>query len=61
MVDGSVRFITNDISSNSHTIWGYAATSDADITTTIIQTMSSSRGIYQRLSTRADGLTIGDF
>ena len=61
MVDGSVRFITNDISSNSHTIWGYDARSDADITTTLSQMTSSSRGIYQRLSTRADGLTIGDF
>jgi prepilin-type N-terminal cleavage/methylation domain-containing protein/prepilin-type processing-associated H-X9-DG protein len=61
MVDGSVRFITNDISSNSHTIWGYDASVDATTTSTLSQLTNSSRGIYQRLSTRADGLTFGDF
>jgi len=61
MVDGSVRFITNDISSNSHTIWGYDASVDATTTSTLSQMTSSNRGIYQRLSTRADGLTFGDF
>jgi prepilin-type N-terminal cleavage/methylation domain-containing protein/prepilin-type processing-associated H-X9-DG protein len=61
MVDGSVRFITNDISSNSHTVWGYDASVDATTTSTLSQTTNSSRGIYQRLSTRADGLTFGDF
>jgi prepilin-type N-terminal cleavage/methylation domain-containing protein/prepilin-type processing-associated H-X9-DG protein len=61
MVDGSVRFITNGISSNSHTVWGYDASVDATTTSTLSQTTNSSRGIYQRLSTRADGLTFGDF
>jgi prepilin-type N-terminal cleavage/methylation domain-containing protein/prepilin-type processing-associated H-X9-DG protein len=61
MVDGSVRFITNDIGFNSASPWGYDASVDADITTAQNQLMSSSRGIYQRLSTRADGLTFGDF
>ena len=61
MVDGSVRFITDTINSNSHTVWGYDASVDATTASTLSQTMSSSRGIYQRLSTRADGLTFGDF
>jgi len=61
LTDGSVRFVSDTINSNSHTIWGYDASVDATITATLSQMSSSSRGVYQRLSTRADGLTIGDF
>ena len=61
MVDGSVRFITNDIGFNSASPWGSDASVEANITAAQNELTSSSRGIYQRLSTRADGLSFGDF
>jgi len=61
MVDGSVRFIADTINSDSASPWGIDAGNDANVTTSQNQLTSSSRGIYQRLSTRADALTIGDF
>ncbi|MEI7781188.1 MAG: DUF1559 domain-containing protein [Planctomycetota bacterium] len=61
LADGSVRFVSDTVNSNSHTIWGYDASVDATITATLSQMTSASRGVYQRLSTRADGLVVGDY
>jgi len=61
MVDGSVRFITNDIGFNSASPWGFDASLDANLTAVQNESTNVSRGVYQRLSTRADGLTVGDF
>ena len=61
MVDGSVAFITDTVNSNSASIWGYDASDDSKITKAQNELVNSSRGIYQRLSTRADGLVVGDY
>ncbi len=61
MVDGSVRFIADSINSNTANIWGYDCFDETLITKAQNELTNPSRGIYQRLSTRADGLTIGDF
>jgi prepilin-type N-terminal cleavage/methylation domain-containing protein/prepilin-type processing-associated H-X9-DG protein len=60
MADGSVRFIQDTINANP-LLWGFDASVDASITNYLSQMSSSSRGIYERLSTRADGLPNGDF
>jgi hypothetical protein len=60
MADASVRFIDDMIQANP-LLWGFDASNDASITNYLGQSASSSRGIYERLSTRADGLSIGDF
>ena len=60
MSDASVRFIDDTINANP-LLSGFDASVDALITSYLGQVSSSSRGIYERLSTRADGLTIGDF
>jgi prepilin-type N-terminal cleavage/methylation domain-containing protein/prepilin-type processing-associated H-X9-DG protein len=61
MVDGSVRFIADTVNSNSASPWGSDASVEANIINAQNELTSSSRGVFQRLSTRADGLTIGDF
>jgi len=60
MADASVRFIDDMIQANP-VLWGFDASNDASITNYLGQISSSSRGVYERLSTRADGQTIGDF
>jgi prepilin-type N-terminal cleavage/methylation domain-containing protein len=60
MTDASVRFIDDMIQANP-VLWGFDASNDASITNYLGQMSSSSRGVYERLSTRADGQTIGDF
>jgi prepilin-type N-terminal cleavage/methylation domain-containing protein len=60
MTDASVRFIDDMIQANP-VLWGFDASNDASITNYLGQVSSSSRGVYERLSTRADGQTIGDF
>jgi prepilin-type N-terminal cleavage/methylation domain-containing protein/prepilin-type processing-associated H-X9-DG protein len=60
MTDASVRFIDDMIQANP-LLWGFDASNEASITSYLGNSSSSSRGIYERLSTRADGQTIGDF
>jgi len=61
LMDGSVRFVNDAINSNSANIWGYHCFDETLITKAQNELTNPSRGIYQRLSTRADGLMIGDF
>ena len=61
LVDGSVRFVSDTVNSNSANIWGYDASDESKIAKAQSELVNPSRGVYQRLSTRADGLTIGDF
>ena len=60
MSDASVRFIGESIESNPVSGRTNQA-SDADIAAKAAEMSNSSRGVYQRLSYRADGLSIGDF
>lgn len=60
MSDASVRFIDDTIQANP-LLWGFDASNDVSISNYVSQTSSSGRGIYERLSTRADGLAIGGF
>ena len=60
MGDGSVQFISEAIQTNP-LLWSFDASVDASITSYLSNVSSSSRGVYERLSTRADGQTIGDF
>lgn len=61
MVDGSVRFIADSINSNSASTYGRDASVEANITNMQNELTSQNRGVFQRLSTRADGLTVGDY
>ncbi|NCA10654.1 DUF1559 domain-containing protein, partial [bacterium] len=61
MTDGSVRFIADTIDSNSASPWGSDASVDENITRAQNELTSASRGVFQRLSTRADGLVVGEF
>ncbi|NBX30627.1 DUF1559 domain-containing protein [bacterium] len=61
LVDGSVRFVTDTINSNSANIWGYDASDESKIAKAQSELVNPSRGVYQRLSTRADGLVVGDY
>ncbi len=62
LADASVRFIDDMIEANPLTVaLGFAATNDASITNYLGQISNSARRVWERLSTRADGLTIGDF
>jgi prepilin-type N-terminal cleavage/methylation domain-containing protein len=60
LADASVRFVDDMIQANPM-LWGFDASSDASIASYLSQISSTSRGVYERLSTRADGLTTGDF
>jgi prepilin-type N-terminal cleavage/methylation domain-containing protein len=60
LADASIRFVDDTIQANP-LLWGFDASSDAAITNYLGQMSSSGRGIYERLSTRADGLTVGNF
>jgi prepilin-type N-terminal cleavage/methylation domain-containing protein/prepilin-type processing-associated H-X9-DG protein len=60
MSDASVRFVSETIESNP--VSGRTdQSSDADIAAKAAEMSNVSRGVYQRLSYRADGLSIGDF
>lgn len=61
MADGSVRFVEDMINSNSNPAWGFDAGVDASIDDYLTKMADSNRGVYDRLSTRADGLSVGDF
>jgi prepilin-type N-terminal cleavage/methylation domain-containing protein/prepilin-type processing-associated H-X9-DG protein len=60
LADASVRFIDDTIQTNPM-LWGFDASVDASITGYIGQISNPSRGVYERLSTRADGLVTGGF
>lgn len=59
-VDGSVRFIDDTIHANPPP-WGFDASIDASIANYLKQMSDPSRGVWERLSTRADGLAIEGF
>ena len=59
LADGSVRFVQDTISSNADPSWGFDAGVDASIDTYLTRMANTTRGVYDRLSTRADGLPIG--
>jgi prepilin-type N-terminal cleavage/methylation domain-containing protein len=60
LADASIRFIDDAIQANP-LLWGFDASNEASITNYTNQTSNSGRGVYERLSTRADGLSIGGF
>ena len=60
MADGSVRFVNETIQTKS-LLWEVNCSDDVSRTNYLNNITSSSRGVYERLSTRADGLTVGDF
>ena len=60
MGDGAVLFISETIQTNP-LLWAFDASVDASIASYLGNVSSQSRGVYERLSTRADGLTIGDY
>jgi prepilin-type N-terminal cleavage/methylation domain-containing protein/prepilin-type processing-associated H-X9-DG protein len=60
LADGSVRFIQDTIQANP-ILWGFDASDEARIAGYLTQMASSGRGVWERLSTRADGLAIGDY
>jgi len=59
--DGAVRFVQDTINANADPSWGFDGSIDADITTYLTKMSNSARGVYDRLSTRADGLSTGDY
>lgn len=61
MADASVRFVDETIQSNPVTGGDVNLSGDGDTDTYLNQISLPVRGIYQRLSTRADGLTVADF
>jgi prepilin-type N-terminal cleavage/methylation domain-containing protein/prepilin-type processing-associated H-X9-DG protein len=61
LADASVRFVPEQIQANPITGWGFLGNDDTAIADYISKISNSSRGVYERLSTRADGLTGGDF
>lgn len=60
MVDGSVRFIHDTIHANPPP-WGFDASVEASIANYLTQMSDPDRGVWERLSTRADGLSVGEF
>jgi prepilin-type N-terminal cleavage/methylation domain-containing protein/prepilin-type processing-associated H-X9-DG protein len=60
LADGSVRFIQDTIQANP-LLWGFYAAVETNISSYLTQMASSSRGVWERLSTRSDGLTVGDY
>jgi prepilin-type N-terminal cleavage/methylation domain-containing protein/prepilin-type processing-associated H-X9-DG protein len=60
MADASIRFVDETIQANPVS-YGFKASTDAEIIGYLSQTSNSARGVWERLSTRADGLSIGDF
>lgn len=60
LVDGSVRFIHDTIHANPP-YWGFDASVEASIANYLTQMSDPDRGVWERLSTRADGLDVGDF
>jgi prepilin-type N-terminal cleavage/methylation domain-containing protein/prepilin-type processing-associated H-X9-DG protein len=63
MADGSVTFIDDGIQANplaNPALAGFDAT-PANVTTHLSRISNPSRGVWERLSTRADGLPIGAF
>lgn len=61
MADASVRFVDDTIHSNPVPQWNTKLSDDGEINTYINEISLPVRGIYQRLSTRADGLTVTAF
>jgi prepilin-type processing-associated H-X9-DG protein len=61
MADVSIRFIQDSINASSNWTGGFDWSNDNATATYLSWMSNSSRGVYERLSTRADGLTIGDF
>lgn len=61
LADASVRFVNDTIHSNPVPQWNTKISSDGEINTYLNEISLPVRGIYQRLSTRADGLTVADF
>jgi prepilin-type processing-associated H-X9-DG protein len=60
LADSSVRFIHDTIHANPPP-WGFDASAEASITHYLTQMSDPTRGVWERLSTRADGLPVGDF
>ncbi|MCX7431530.1 MAG: DUF1559 domain-containing protein [Planctomycetia bacterium] len=60
MGDASVRFIDDMIQTNP-LLWTFDGSVDASINSYLSNISSSSRGVYERLSTRADGLAVGEY
>ena len=61
LADASIRFVREEIQSNPIVGWGFLGTDEAAIATYLANMSDSSRGVYERLSTRADGLNVGDY
>jgi prepilin-type N-terminal cleavage/methylation domain-containing protein/prepilin-type processing-associated H-X9-DG protein len=59
--DGGVKFITDSIAANPLGIGAFAWDSDAQTDAHIAAISNPSRGVWERLSTRSDGLPLGDF
>jgi len=61
LTDGSVRFVQDTINSNPDPAWGFDAGVDANIDNYLARMVNTNRGVYDRLSTRAEGLSIEDY
>ena len=60
MSDASVRFVEEQIQANP-LLWTFDGSVDSAIDSYLNNISSASRGVYERLSTRADGLAVGDY
>jgi prepilin-type N-terminal cleavage/methylation domain-containing protein len=61
LADASIRFVEEQIQSNPIVGWGFLASDNTAIATYLANIADQSRGVFERLSTRADGLTVGDY
>jgi prepilin-type N-terminal cleavage/methylation domain-containing protein/prepilin-type processing-associated H-X9-DG protein len=62
MCDGAVRFVNDEIQHiPGNTIYSNNAAVPAEVTGGVTQATLSGLGVYQKLSTRSDGNSVGDF